>query len=81
MKRFFLLITVTFLSVSLFSQDFFRSDFSKDKKYVILANPTADNIGVVSFLLHNGILNTDDGIIDFVGVYHSQPEVRLQPVG
>ncbi len=71
MKRFFLLITVTFLSVSLFSQDFFRSDFSKDKKYVILANPTADNIGVVNFLLHNGILNTDDGIIDFVGVYHS----------
>jgi putative glutamine amidotransferase len=74
MKRFFLLITVTFLSLSLFSQDFFRGDFSKDKKYVILVNPTAGNIGVVTFLLNNGILNADPGMIDFVGVYHSSQE-------
>jgi len=59
MKRFFLLIIVAFLSVSLFSQDFFRGDFSKDKKYVILVNPTAGNIGVVTFLMDNGILKTD----------------------
>jgi len=74
MKRLLLLITVTFLSVSLFSQDFFRGDFSKDKKYVILVNPTAGNIGVVTFLLNNGILNTDAGMIDFVGVYHTSQE-------
>ncbi len=74
MKRFFLLITVIFLSLSLFSQDFFRSDFSKDKKYVILVNPTAGNIGVVTFLLDNGILKTDADNIDFVGVYHSSQE-------
>jgi putative glutamine amidotransferase len=74
MKRFFLLITVTLLSVSLFSQDFFRGDFSKDKKYVVLVNPTAGNIGVVTFLLNNGILNTDAEMIDFVGVYHSSQE-------
>ncbi|MDX9774154.1 MAG: gamma-glutamyl-gamma-aminobutyrate hydrolase family protein [Bacteroidales bacterium] len=74
MKRLFLLITVTFLSLSLFSQDFFRGDFSKDKKYVILVNPTAGNIGVVTFLLNNGILTTDAGVVDFVGVYHSSQE-------
>ncbi|MCU0459246.1 MAG: gamma-glutamyl-gamma-aminobutyrate hydrolase family protein [Bacteroidales bacterium] len=74
MKRFFLIITVFFISVSLFSQDFFRGGFSKEKKYVILVNPTAGNIGVVTFLLDKGILNADAEIIDFVGVYHSSQE-------
>jgi putative glutamine amidotransferase len=74
MKRFILLITVTLLSVSLFSQDFFRGDFSKDKKYVIIVNPTAGNIGVVTFLLDKGILDTNDSMIEFVGVYHSRQE-------
>lgn len=74
MKRFLLLITVIFLSASLLSQDFFRGDFSKDKKYVILVNPTAGNLGVVTFLMDQGILKTDPSLVDFVGVYHSSQE-------
>ncbi len=74
MKTLFLLITVAFLSVSLYSQDFFRNDFSKDKKYVILVNPTAGNIGVVTFLMDKGILKTDPALVDFVGVYHKSQE-------
>lgn len=71
MKRFYLFIIVTFLSLSLFSQDFFRGDFSKEKKYVILVNPTADNVGIVTFLMAQGILKVDPGLVEFVGVYHS----------
>ncbi len=74
MKRLLLLVTLTCLSVSLLSQDFFRGDFSRDKKYVILMNPTAENIGVVTFLLKKGILDTDPGKTEFVGVYHSSQE-------
>lgn len=74
MKRFYLFIIVAFLSLSLFSQDFFRGDFSKDKKYVIIVNPTTDNVAMVTFLMVQGILKTDPGLVEFVGVYHSSQE-------
>jgi putative glutamine amidotransferase len=71
-----LIITLALLSVviSIGAQDFFRDEFSKEKQYVLLANPTAGNIAVVRFLLDNGILDIDLNRIEFVGVYHSTQE-------
>lgn len=71
-----LLLTLAFLSlvVSLYPQDFFREEFSHDKEYLILVNPTVGNIGVVEFLLKNRLLNIDLGEITLVGVYHSSQE-------
>lgn len=74
MKRLLLLIAIVCLSGSLLAQDFFRGEFSKDKKYVILMNPTAGNIGVVTFLLNKGVFFTDPEKIEFVGVWHSSQE-------
>ena len=74
MKRLLFLITLICLSVSLFSQDFFSGEFSRDKKYVILMNPTAGNIGVVTFLLDKGIFSPDAEKIEFVGIWHSSQE-------
>lgn len=71
MKRLFLFITVVCLSVSILAQDFFREEFRKDKKYVIIVNPTESNIATVNFLLGMSILITDPDGIEFVGVYHS----------
>lgn len=71
MKRLLLFITVACLSVSLLAQDFFREEFRKDKKYVIIVNPTEGNIATVNFLLGRSVLTTDPDDIEFVGVYHS----------
>jgi putative glutamine amidotransferase len=74
MKKLILLVTLACLSVSMLSQDFFRGEFRRDRKYVILMNPTAGNIGVVTFLLDKGILGTDPEKIEFVGIWHSSQE-------
>jgi putative glutamine amidotransferase len=74
MKRLLFLITLACLSVSMLSQDFFRGEFNKGTKYVILMNPTAGNIGVVTFLLNKGILDIDSEKIEFVGIWHSSQE-------
>ena len=71
-----LLLTLAFLSliISLYPQDFFREEFSRDKEYLILVNPTVGNIGVVEFLLKNRLLDIDLKKISLVGVYHSGQE-------
>jgi putative glutamine amidotransferase len=71
-----LLFTLAFLSlvITLYPQDFFREEFSREKEYLILVNPTVGNIGVVEFLLKNRLLNIDQGKISLVGVYHSSQE-------
>ena len=74
-----LLITLAFipLLISLSAQDFFREDFSKERDYVIIVNPTEWNIGVVKFLLDKGMLNLDLRKIEIVGVYHSSQEYNF----
>lgn len=74
MKKLILTLSLLVAVVSLTAQDFFRDEFSTQKKYVIMANPTAGNIGVVKFLLDKGILNVDLQKTEFVGVYHSSQE-------
>ena len=68
------LLTGLFLLVLFFplgAQDFFREDFSTEKDYVILVNPTVNNIKVISFLTGHGLLSLDPDKVSFVGVYHT----------
>lgn len=74
MKKLFITLSLLAVVISVTAQDFFREEFSKEKKYVIMVNPTAGNIGVVKFLLDNGILDIDLNLVEFVGVYHSSQE-------
>jgi len=64
-----LLLLMLFLPLG--AQDFFRDDFSRDRDYIILVNPTVNNIKVISTLIANGLLDTDPEEICFAGVYHS----------
>jgi putative glutamine amidotransferase len=74
MKKLILTLAFIPLLVSLTAQDFFREDFSKEKNYLLLDNPTVDIIEVVSFLVDKGILDVDLKEVEFVGVYHSSQE-------
>lgn len=71
MKKLILFLTIFSLMIPLSAQNFFREEFSRDKDYVILVNPTVGNIEVVNFLVKKGLLGIDTDRIDFVGVYHS----------
>jgi len=71
MKKLLLSLAFISLFITLFPQNFFREEFSRDKEYVILVNPTAWNIEVAVFLMNNGLLDIDMEKINLVGVYHS----------
>lgn len=71
MKKLILVLFLFSFLVPLSAQDFFREDFSRDKHYVILVNPTVSNIKTVSFLTDNGLLAVDPEEISFVGVYNA----------
>lgn len=71
MKKLFLCLAIFSLFISLSAQNFFRAEFSREKDYVILVNPTVGNIEVVDFLLKNGLLDIDTDRVGFVGVYHT----------
>lgn len=71
MKKLPSVLFFLFLLVPLCAQDFFREDFSHDKNYVILVNPTVSNIKTVSFLTDKGLFTVDAERTSFVGVYHA----------
>jgi len=71
MKKLLLTITFFFVALLAWPQDFFRGDFSGNKDYLILVNPTIGNIEVVSFLVNKKILDIDTARVGLVGVYHS----------
>jgi putative glutamine amidotransferase len=77
MKKLILTLSLLAVVISLSAQNFFREEFSRDKNYVIMVNPTAGNIGVVKFLLDKGVLDVDLQKIEFVGVYHSSQEYNF----
>lgn len=70
-KKILLIFGLIPLLVSLSAQDFFRGDFSRERKYVILVNPTEGNIRTIKNLLDQGVLDLDLEKIEFVGVYHA----------
>jgi putative glutamine amidotransferase len=71
MKKVLLILAIVSLGVQISAQEFFRGNFSRDKDYVILVNPTVWNIEVVDFLVKKGLLDIDTDRLGFVGVYHS----------
>ena len=74
MKKLLVTVVVFTLVLSLSAQDFFREDFSREKNYVIIVNPTEWNIGVVTYLIDKGIFDLDLRNTELVGVYHSSQE-------
>jgi putative glutamine amidotransferase len=60
------LLLLFFLEAS-FAQNFLETELKQNKTYVLLANPTAENIETIQFLLKNNILQLSDA--EFVGVY------------
>ncbi|HZL12282.1 MAG TPA: gamma-glutamyl-gamma-aminobutyrate hydrolase family protein [Prolixibacteraceae bacterium] len=72
MKTYGKLILTLFFAILLeagFAQNFLASELKPDKKYVLLAHPTVQNIETIQFLLNNDILKLSD--VEFVGVYSS----------
>ncbi|HEY3372127.1 MAG TPA: gamma-glutamyl-gamma-aminobutyrate hydrolase family protein [Prolixibacteraceae bacterium] len=70
MKNFGKFVFTLILAISFhsgFSQDFMETGFNKNKTYVLLAHPTANNLETIEFLLKNNILQVPD--IEFIGVY------------
>jgi putative glutamine amidotransferase len=74
MKRLIFINLLLFFSTALFAQNFFREDFDTGKKYILLANPTVNNIETVNFLLHKKLLKINPRKINFVGVYHENQD-------
>ncbi len=72
MKR---LLLFTFALVCVFnsySQNFFNTNFKKNKKYIILTNPTVHNLKTVQFLVNARLLDIQKKKMQFVGVYYDQ---------
>lgn len=74
MKKLFSVLFLLYVLFPLGAQDFFRGDFSREKDYLVLVNPTVNNIKVISFLTARGLLDLDTDKVDFVGVYHSDQQ-------
>ena len=67
-KFVFTFILVISLQVS-FAQNFIENGLQKNKTYILLAHPTANNIETIEFLLTNNIFQLSDA--EFIGVYSS----------
>lgn len=63
----FLLIFSLFLSTPVFSQNFFNTDYDPAKTYILMTNPTIENIEKVRYLVDNRILFV--GETEFIGIY------------
>ena len=70
MKKLILLLISIACFLGAFSQDFFNSDFNPKKKYIILTNPTVNNLKTIQFLVNAELLNVNLKKEKFVGVYH-----------
>jgi len=70
MKKLLFLMIMTLTSLAAESQHFFDGNFDPGCQYVILANPTANNIETIRFLTDNHILRVNRKNVQFVGIYH-----------
>jgi putative glutamine amidotransferase len=69
MKKVILIQVYLIFSLGVFSQDFFNTDFNKRKKYIILTNPTVNNLKTIQFLENADLLDINTSKTKFVGVY------------
>ncbi len=64
----FLLIFSIFTTSSGFAQNFFNTDYDPAKSYILLTNPTVDNIKTMKFLVDRHILFAGES--EFIGIYY-----------
>lgn len=69
MRSLFVIVFICVGSV-LAAQEFFKSDFDRAKRYVVLVNPTTANIEKIDFLVKRKVLGVDPTQTEFVGLYH-----------
>jgi putative glutamine amidotransferase len=69
MKRLLILILASTWFFAAFSQDFFNTDFNHRKKYIILTNPTVNNLKTIQYLVNADLLDINIRKMKFVGVY------------
>ncbi len=69
MKRLLFLLIATTWFYAAFSQDFFNTDFNHRKKYIILTNPTVNNLKTIQYLVNADLLDINSRKTKFVGVY------------
>ena len=70
MKKILLVCIGICLVWNVSAQDFFRNDFNKHKKYIILTNPTVRNIQTIQYLINADLLDINYKKSKFVGVYY-----------
>ncbi|MCF6331876.1 MAG: gamma-glutamyl-gamma-aminobutyrate hydrolase family protein [Draconibacterium sp.] len=70
MKKIILFFFVIF-SFQTFAQNFFTENFNKRKEYIILTNPTVQNLKTIQYLLHAHLLDINTHKAKFVGVFYS----------
>ncbi len=76
--RFIILLYFLITSFEVSAQNFFREDYDKNRSYILLANPTKNNIQTVNFLLKNKLLNLNTKKIGFVGIYHKDQNYNFE---
>lgn len=67
MVLYVLLIFSLFVSKPVLSQNFFNTDYDPAKTYILMTNPTVDNIEKIRYLVDNRILFV--GETEFIGIY------------
>jgi len=72
MKRLLLLPVAIIFFLGAFSQDFFDTDFNHKKKYIVLTNPTVNNLKTIQFLVNADLLDVNTKKMKFVGVYFNK---------
>lgn len=72
MKRTILLFATFFFVFSVFSQNFFDTDFNPHKKYIVLTNPTVRNLKTIQYLVNAKLLDIKEKKMKFVGVYFEE---------
>ena len=70
MKHLIISILSITLFFSAFSQEFYNTDFNQKKKYIILTNPTVNNLKTVQFLVNADLIDINTKKMKFVGVYY-----------
>lgn len=71
MKRISLLLILSFFVLTIHAQDFSPEKFNRRKEYILLTNPTVDNIKTIRYLVSHKILDINQSNVLFIGVYYA----------
>ena len=66
-KKIFSFLIFTLIFGQIFSQDFYNTDYNPAKAYILITNPTVENIDKIILLIDNHILFAGD--TEFIGIY------------